>query len=187
MTTGSSIFNTYSGTVSNLHLPVTSSWCYSRMHFQNALDHMDLNFIHCSYWTFFMSLSWGSGKQYSHTSSVCCMQLVVMASKFWTSGMTFDSHFSQLFNHYVYNRYWDIPTFECRTIRKFNNNISAMKKMAACNFEDLLQVGVKHNNRWDADWWSSVCYSCLWRPFPFSAWQDHTWTAIWTSNAAWIC
>jgi len=169
MTIGSSIFNTYSGMVSNLHLPVMSSWCYSRMHFQNALDHMDLNFIHCSHWTFFMSLSWGSGKQYSHTSSVCCMQLVVMASKFWTSGMTFDSHFSQLFNHYAYNRYQDIPTFGCGTIQKFNNNILAMKKMAVHDFEDLLQVGVKHNNRWDADWWNSVHYSCLWRPFPFSA------------------
>jgi len=61
--------------------------------------------------------------------------------------MTFDSHFSQLFNHYAYNRYQDIPTFGCGTIQKFNNNILAMKKMAVHDFEDLLQVGVKHNNR----------------------------------------
>lgn len=61
--------------------------------------------------------------------------------------MTFDSHFSQSFNHYTYNRYRDIPTFGRGTIRKFNNNVSAMKKMAARDFEDLLQVDVKHNNR----------------------------------------
>ena len=186
-TIGSSIFDTYSGMVSDLHLSVTNSWCYSRMHFRNALDHMDSNFIHCSHQTFFTSLSWGFVKQYSYTSSICCMQLAVMASKFWMSGITFDSCFSQSFNHYAYNKYRDIPMFGCRTIRKFNNNVSAMKKLAAQDFKDLLQVGVKHNNRWNADWWNSVCYSCLWRPFFSSTWQDHTWTAIWTSNMARIC
>lgn len=65
------------------------------------------------------------------------------------SSMTFDSCFSQSFNHYAYNRYRDIPTFGCGTIRKFNNNVSAMKKMAAGDFKDLLQVGTKHNNGWE--------------------------------------
>ena len=37
-------------------------------------------------------------------------------------------------------RYRQIPTFGCDTIRKFPNNASGMKKLAARDFEDLLQV-----------------------------------------------
>lgn len=33
-----------------------------------------------------------------------------------------------------------VPTFGQSTIRRFTNNASAMKKLAARNFEDLLQV-----------------------------------------------
>jgi hypothetical protein len=33
-----------------------------------------------------------------------------------------------------------VPTFGRSTIRRFVNNASAMKKLAARNFEDLLQV-----------------------------------------------
>jgi hypothetical protein len=39
--------------------------------------------------------------------------------------------------------------FECETIWKFNSNVLAMKKITVQDFEDLLQVGVKHNNRWE--------------------------------------
>ncbi|KAF8205902.1 hypothetical protein K438DRAFT_1578500, partial [Mycena galopus ATCC 62051] len=38
------------------------------------------------------------------------------------------------------DRYRQVPTFGSATIRRFTNNVSAMKKMAARNFEDLLQV-----------------------------------------------
>jgi hypothetical protein len=37
-------------------------------------------------------------------------------------------------------RYRLIPTFGRGTIRKFSNNASSMKKLAARDFEDLLQV-----------------------------------------------
>jgi hypothetical protein len=37
-------------------------------------------------------------------------------------------------------RYRQIPTFGRDTIRKFSNNASGMKKLAARDFEDLLQV-----------------------------------------------
>ena len=37
-------------------------------------------------------------------------------------------------------RYRDIPTFGCDTIRKFVRNVSGMSKLAARDFEDLLQV-----------------------------------------------
>jgi hypothetical protein len=39
-------------------------------------------------------------------------------------------------------RYRKIPRFGCLTIRRFSNDVSAMKKLAARDFEDLLQVGL---------------------------------------------
>jgi hypothetical protein len=36
--------------------------------------------------------------------------------------------------------YRQMPTFGSSTIRKFSNNASEMKKLAARDFEDLLQV-----------------------------------------------
>ena len=38
------------------------------------------------------------------------------------------------------SRYRDIPTFSRDTIRKFVKNVSGMSKLAARDFEDLLQV-----------------------------------------------
>ena len=38
-------------------------------------------------------------------------------------------------------RYRQIPTFGSGTIRKFSQNSSEMRKLAARDFEDLLQVG----------------------------------------------
>ena len=37
--------------------------------------------------------------------------------------------------------YRKIPTFGSDTIRRFTTNVSELKKLAARNFEDLLQVG----------------------------------------------
>jgi hypothetical protein len=37
-------------------------------------------------------------------------------------------------------RYRQIPTFGGATIRRFSQNASGMKKLAARDFEDLLQV-----------------------------------------------
>ncbi|KAG2740084.1 hypothetical protein P692DRAFT_201872694 [Suillus brevipes Sb2] len=39
-------------------------------------------------------------------------------------------------------RYWRVPTFGRGTIRKFSNNASGMKKLAAHDFEDLLQCAI---------------------------------------------
>lgn len=39
-------------------------------------------------------------------------------------------------------RYRNIPRFGRSTIRRFSNDVSAMKKLAARDFEDLLQVGL---------------------------------------------
>ena len=40
----------------------------------------------------------------------------------------------------IENRFRQIPTFGWFTIRRFHNNVSEMKKLAARNFEDILQV-----------------------------------------------
>ena len=41
-------------------------------------------------------------------------------------------------------RYRQVPTFGRSTIRRFSENASGMKKLAARNFEDLLQVRLNH-------------------------------------------
>jgi hypothetical protein len=38
------------------------------------------------------------------------------------------------------SRYRDMPTFGRDTIRRFTNNVSEMKQLAARDWEDLLQV-----------------------------------------------
>jgi len=43
-------------------------------------------------------------------------------------------------NYYSRYRYRQIPTFGRGTIRRFHKNASAMKRLAARDFEDLLQV-----------------------------------------------
>ena len=40
-------------------------------------------------------------------------------------------------------RYRQVPTFGSSTIRRFSENASGMKKLAARNFEDLLQVRLR--------------------------------------------
>ncbi|KAF8581348.1 hypothetical protein K439DRAFT_1647913 [Ramaria rubella] len=37
------------------------------------------------------------------------------------------------------SRYCQTPTFGCNTIHWFTNNVSDMKKLAACDFKDILQ------------------------------------------------
>lgn len=39
-----------------------------------------------------------------------------------------------------FNSYREVPTFGRDTIRKFSSNCSGMKRLAARDFEDLLQV-----------------------------------------------
>jgi hypothetical protein len=41
-------------------------------------------------------------------------------------------------------RFREIPTFGNGTIRKFSNNTSEMKRLAARDFEDILQVFPSH-------------------------------------------
>ena len=41
---------------------------------------------------------------------------------------------------FVPHRFRQVPTYGLDTIRKFSNNVSAMKKLAARDFEDILQV-----------------------------------------------
>lgn len=40
----------------------------------------------------------------------------------------------------LYNSYRQMPTFGSDIIRKFSNNVSELKKLAARDFADLLQV-----------------------------------------------
>jgi hypothetical protein len=65
--------------------------------------------------------------------------------------------------HTIYvisNSYRQIPVFGRNTIRRFSNNCSELKKMAARDFEDLLQVSSNLPNIQLAheDFCSLVCY-----------------------------
>ena len=40
-------------------------------------------------------------------------------------------------------RFRQVPTFGRFTIRRFHNNVSEMKKLAARDFEDILQVRLR--------------------------------------------
>jgi hypothetical protein len=53
------------------------------------------------------------------------------------SGQTTSPQYSRLTS---YTRFHLIPTFGRSTIRKFHTNTSEMKRLAARNFEDILQV-----------------------------------------------
>jgi hypothetical protein len=48
--------------------------------------------------------------------------------------------FKSVFSLFICCSYRQMPTFGSSTIRKFSNNASEMKKLAARDFEDLLQV-----------------------------------------------
>jgi hypothetical protein len=50
------------------------------------------------------------------------------------------SVFSYIANSRSYRRFRHIPTFGNGVIRKFSNNTSEMKRLAARDFEDILQV-----------------------------------------------
>jgi len=45
-------------------------------------------------------------------------------------------------------RYRAVPTFGTNTIRKFSSNVSELKKMAARDFEDILQVRIWHRRHY---------------------------------------
>ena len=48
--------------------------------------------------------------------------------------------YQELINFVVITRFRAVPTFGLSTIRRFGTNASEMKKLAARDFEDLLQV-----------------------------------------------
>ena len=51
------------------------------------------------------------------------------------------SYFFFSINQFFYlDRFRQVPTYGLDTIRKFSNNVSSMKRLAARDFEDILQV-----------------------------------------------
>lgn len=66
------------------------------------------------------------------------LHLVVSSFRNSTSGM-YKVYISNI-NSNLSCRFRQIPTFGTGTIRRFSNNVSQMKKLAARDFEDILQV-----------------------------------------------
>ncbi len=68
-------------------------------------------------------------------------------------------------------RFRETPTFGRGTIRKFHNNVSGMKKLAARDFEDILQVSFG---------FSQHCLKCIRAKQTSSVLYPHL-TASWTT------
>lgn len=50
--------------------------------------------------------------------------------------------------NYFFSRFRKVPSFGCDTIRRFSSNTSEMKKLAARDFEDILQVKPQYISNW---------------------------------------
>ena len=99
---------------------------------------MTLIFTKCLYRTYFTSLNWVFGKPYLLIYFAFFMHVEEIKSRYSILGMH-----PLIFYHISTNtvaRYRQIPTFGRDTIRCFHANVSAMKKLAARDWEDLLQV-----------------------------------------------
>ena len=44
----------------------------------------------------------------------------------------------------IYRRYWQTPLFSHTVIHRFANNISELKKLAAQDYEDILQCSIPY-------------------------------------------
>jgi hypothetical protein len=59
-------------------------------------------------------------------------------------------------------RFRQVPSYGNGVIRKFTNNTSEMKKLAARDFEDILQVSICHFTHYGTMLIGIiVCYTCL--------------------------
>lgn len=73
----------------------------------------------------------------SSTSSVCVMQWGKILYKSSTRGSCCTCH---SYMNLMFFRFRTVPTFGRGTIRRFVDNVSELKKLAARDYEDLLQV-----------------------------------------------
>lgn len=87
-----------------------------------------------------MNLNSVYGRLYSLTWCVFYMLPVRTAFKPWIGGMII--RFLPFNVCLIILRYRRVQTFGRDTIRRFSNNASSMKKLAARDFEDLLQVDI---------------------------------------------
>ena len=93
-----------------------------------------------------MNLSSVSGNLSLRTSYAFCMRQVVGLTTWWSSWIEgkpcSSSKDTEAHEGDLIGRYRQISTFGNGTIRTFSANSSEMKKLAARDFEDLLQVCV---------------------------------------------
>jgi len=97
-----------------------------------------LIFIKCLYRIYFTNLNWVFGKRFLRTSFEFFMHVGEIKSRLSTLGVYLP--FADGFQTNDIPRYRQISSFGRDTIRRFNGNVSAMKKLAARDWEDLLQV-----------------------------------------------
>ena len=81
-----------------------------------------------------------SGRQYLSIYFAFWTVYLEMSFRNWTVGKYYlvDGKISKGF--FLSHRYRQVPSFGRDTIRRFARNVSELKKMAARDFEDILQV-----------------------------------------------
>lgn len=111
-----------------------------RMHFRSGCHLLVLICFQCLLLTYYMNLRLACGDHCSYTSFEYWIAEMVSFIQ-WIDGEIWIHHVC-LCRLLTSNRYRAVPTFGRDTIRKFSNNCSGLKQMAARDFEDILQVFV---------------------------------------------
>ena len=114
----------------------------SRTHSQRNYSNMDLIFMRWLYQTPSTNLSWTFGKQYLLIYSESCMHAETTKFRHWIQSKEFSELNQQwLTTTNICFSYHQVMTYGCDMICKFDANVSGMKKLATCDWEDLrLQV-----------------------------------------------
>jgi len=91
-----------------------------------------------------MNLNLECGRPFSYI--YCGWLTLMVATQLWRLMLGRIHVFCQLFicvlTPWSLNRFREVPTFGRDTIRRFTSNVSGLKKLAARDFEDILQVRV---------------------------------------------
>ena len=113
------------------------------------------------------------------------------SSQNWIVGKQLLYGLCQGWQQFPLPRYRQVPSFGRDTIRRFSRNVSELKRMAARDFEDLLQVSTLVSDsvcNSDDLWYYHylvVCHPGLHWPPTTVTWQPSSKTSVYTGALAW--
>ena len=114
---------------------------HPRTHSLIGWHHLGLTCSACCSQIWCTNLNWVFGGRFLSTFFKSLNLLMMTFSWSWING-ELDFVRWALRIWFQGTSYWEIPSFGCNTVWHFSSNCSKMKKLAACNFENLLQVHI---------------------------------------------